>query len=200
MSNLVQPIAKDNPDYTKYAAIIISIVTLVYTFLKDRKTEVRLHKVEEQQEREKAQAALRRSRASAPFFSPSRKLFGQVYDTNEEGIIAWHSMAENLLSTQRNQVSKELADKYPIIMVLDTGGKGARRIEISGDIPEFELRQEPDLNGAHELVFAKYPYAPANHGKIQKVILTFETEDGLELTHTYQTKHGFFEFFRIDPK
>lgn len=109
-------------------------------------------------------------------------------------------MNGNVLSVQRKEIPKDAPEKTPVIIVLDTGGKGARRIKISGDIPDVQLKQEPDLDSAHGLVFLKYPYSPPQHGKIQKVVLSFETEDGLELTHTYETRHGHFEFYRVDPK
>ena len=34
----------------------------------------------------------------------------------------------------------------------------------------------------------------------QKVIFSFETDDGLQLTHSYETRHGYFEFYRVEPK
>jgi len=193
--------ATDTADYSKFAAIIVSLLALGYTIWKDRKMDKRMKKVEQEQEREKAEAAIRRSKASAPFFSPSKQLFGQVYETSEDGgISAWHAMNGNVLSIQRKEIPKDAPEKTPVIIVLDTGGKGARRIKILGDIPDVLLKQDPDLDSAHGLVFLKYPYSPSQHGKIQKVILSFETEDGLELTHTYETRHGFFEFYRVDPK
>lgn len=85
----ITDMATDAADYSKYAAIIVSLLALGYTIWKDRKMDKRMKKVEQEQEREKAEAAIRRSKASAPYFSPSKKLFGQVYETSEdEGIVA----------------------------------------------------------------------------------------------------------------
>ena len=193
--------ATDTTDYSKYAAIIVSLLALSYTIWKDRKMNKRMKKVEEEQEREKAEATIRRSKASAPYFSPSKKLFGQIYETSEEGgISAWHAMNGNVLSIQRKEIPKDAPEKTPVLIVLDTGGKGARRINITGDIPDVLIKQEPDIESAHGLVYLKYPYSPSQHGQKQKVMLSFETEDGLELTHTYETRHGHFEFYRVDPK
>ena len=194
--------ATDATDYSKYIAIIVSLLALGYTIWKDRKMNQRMKKVEQEQEREKTEAAIRRSKASAPYFSPSKKMVGQLYDTTDEGgLTVWMTRQYgNVLSIERKEMGKDALEKTPVIIVLDTGGKGARRINISGDIPGLELKQEPDVRDAHGLVFLKYPYTPANHGKTQKVVLSFETEDGLELTHTYETRHGHFEFYRVDPK
>jgi hypothetical protein len=193
--------ATDTADYSKYAAIIVSLLALGYTIWKDRKMNKRMKKVEQEQEREKQEAAIRRSKASAPYFSPSKKLFGQLYETNDVGGIEfWSSMSGNVLSNQRREIGEEAPEKTPVIIVLDTGGRGARRIKLSGDIPNIELKQEPEIDSAAGLVFLKYPYSPAERGKKQKVIFSFETEDGLELTHIYETRHGYFEFYRVDPK
>jgi hypothetical protein len=194
--------ATDTTDYSKYAAIIFSLLALGYTIWKDRKMNKRMKKVEEEQEREKAEAAIRRSKASAPYFSPSKKMVGQLYDTTDEGgLTVWMTRQYgNVLSIERKEIGKDAPEKTPVIIVLDAGGKGARRIKVSGDIQDLELKQEPDVSDANGLVFLKYPFTPTNHGKTQKVVLSFETEDGLELTHTYETRHGYFEFYRVDPK
>jgi hypothetical protein len=194
-------ITSDGADYAKYSAIIVSLLALGYTIWKDRKMEKRMKKVEQEQEREKSEAAIRRSRASAPFFSPSKELFAHIYERNDEGEIEiWESSSGNVLSMNHNEFPNDAEEKTPVIMVLDSGGKGARQIHISGDIQGAQIKQEPQFDGAHGLVFLKYPYTPSQHGKKQKVIFTFETEDGLTLIHTYETRHGCFEFRRIDPK
>lgn len=188
-------------DWSKYVAVIISILALGYTIWKDYKTNKRMEKIEKEQEREKQEAANRRAKASAPYFTPSGKMFGILYDADENGDLgAWNSMNANVLSPSQKEMPNDAPEKTPVIVPLNNSGKGARRIRLSGDIPEVELKQEPDMRDAHGIIFLKYPYSPSEHGKTQKVVLTFETEDGLELTHTYETRHGFFEFHRIDPK
>jgi hypothetical protein len=72
-------------DYSKYVAIIVSLLALGYTIWKDRKMNKRIRKVEKEQEREKAEAEIRRSKASAPYFSPSKKMVGQLYEITDEG-------------------------------------------------------------------------------------------------------------------
>jgi len=159
-----------------------------------------MKKVEQEQERERSEAVIRRSRASAPYFSPSKQMVGHVFESSDDGgLSAWNMRQGNVLSIMHSEFGKDAPDKTPVIVLLDTNGKGARRIRISGDIPGVELKEEPDVNDAHGLVFLKYPYTPSQHGKTQRVILSFETEDGFELTHTYETRHGHFVFNRVDP-
>jgi hypothetical protein len=194
-------VANDTTDSSKYVAIFVSLLALGYTAWKDRKMGKRMKAVEQVQELEKQEAAIRHSKASAPYFSPSKQIFGHVYETKDDGgLVAWSSMNENVLSIHRKIIANTVPENTPVIIVLDTGGKGARRIRISGDMPNIELKQEPNIDSAHGLIFLKYPYSPTQQGQKQKVIFSFETEDGLDLTHTYETRHGHFEFYRIDPK
>ena len=189
----------ERPDYTKYAALLVSFLALGYTIWKDYRTDQRMKRIEEEQEREKKETAVRRSKASAPYFSPSKKLVQMVYETTDDGgICVWHG--GNVLSIDQREIPADAPEATPVIVLLDTGGKGARHIRIAGDIPGLELKQEPDINDAHGLLYLKYPFAPSQRGETQKVILSFETEDGLDLTHTYETRHGCFEFYRVDPK
>lgn len=186
-------------DYSKYIALVISLGTLGYTIAKDRKLENRVKQVELEQEQERAAAALRRSKASAPYFTPSKKLVHMLYEDDEDGgISAYHGA--NVLSVDRREMPKDAPTNTPVIVLLDTYGKSAKQIKVNGDSPNLQLRQEPDMREAHGLIYLKYPYVPSNHGNAQKVIISFETEDGYDLTHTYETRHGCFEFRRIDPK
>jgi hypothetical protein len=188
-------------DWSKYVAVIVSILALGYTILKDIRTNKRMEKIEKEQEREKQEAANRRAKASAPYFTPLGQMFSILYeDDGEGGMGAWTWANVNVLSPSRKEMPNDAPEKTPVILPLDNSGKGARRIQLSGDISEVELKREPEMRDAHGIIFLKYPYSPSEHGKTQKVVLTFETEDGLELTHTYETRHGFFEFHRIDPK
>jgi len=188
-------------DWSKYVAIVVSILALGYTILKDTRTNKRMAKIEKEQEREKHEAANRRAKASAPYLTPLRKMFNMIYETNDDGGMGgWSGMNANVLSITRKELTKDVPEKTPVILPLENSGKRARRVRISGDIPEVELRQEPEMRSANGIIFLKYPYSPSEHGKTQKVILKFETEDGLELTHTYETRHGCFEFHRIDPE
>jgi hypothetical protein len=108
-------------------------------------------------------------------------------------------MKGNVLSSYQNEILKTAPEKTLVILPLDNNGKVARKIRLSGDISDIEIKQEPDMSGSNGLIFVKYPYSPQQHGKLQKVIISFESMDGHDLTHVYQTRHGFFEFTRIDP-
>lgn len=197
---MIDSMPSSNMDWTKYAPIIISGLALAYAFWKDRKMNIRMQQVEKAQELEKQEAALRRSRASAPYFTPSTRIFSNIWEPVDNGQYSgWSATDDNVLSFQRKEVGKEVPENTPIIFVVDTGGKGARRISVSGDIPGLKIQQEPDINAANNLVYFKYPYVPSKHGMKQKVSFSFETEDGDKLTHTYETRHGFHEFKRIDP-
>jgi len=188
-------------DWSRWAAVIISIFALGYTIWKDHKTNKRMERIEKEQEREKQEAANRRAKASAPYFTPSGKMIDMLYEEDENGDLgAWNWANVNVLSQSRKEMPNDAPKKTSVIVPLNNTGKGARRIRLSGDIPGVQLKQEPDVRDAHGIIFLKYPYSPSEHGKAQRVIFTFETEDGLELTHTYETRHGFFEFHRIDPK
>lgn len=187
-------------DWSKWFAVIVSILALSYTVWKDIKTNKRMEKIEKEQEREKQEAANRRAKASAPYFTPAGKMFNMLYEEDDDGELGvWTWANGNVLSGSRKEMPKDSPEKTPVIIPLNNSGKGARRIRLSGDIPDVELKQEPDIPDANRTIFLKYPYSPAQHGKTQKITLTFETEDGFDLTHTYETRHGFFEFRRINP-
>jgi hypothetical protein len=201
VTNAPVPKATEQPDYSKYAAVLISLVALGYTVWKDHRTNRRMKKIEAEQERERQEAALRRSKASAPYFTPSKELFNMLFESRDDGGLgAWTFDKANVLTAQRKEIPKDAPEGTPVIIILNMSGKGARRIRISGDIPDFELKQEPETHGAKGRVFSKYPYKPSQHGMAQKVIVSFETEDGFDLTHTYTTRHGCFEFYRVDPR
>jgi hypothetical protein len=190
----------NNIDWPKYAAIIISGLALLYTYCKDRKMNKRMAKVEEEQKLEKQEAALRRSRASAPYFTPSTALYNNLFELGDDGQFhSWGAGSKNLLTVRRKEIAKDASKDTPVIFVIDNLGKDAKRIKISGDIPGFEMKREPRISAAGDYLFVKYPYDPAQQGKTQKVIFSFETEDGDNISHIYETRHGFHEFKRIDP-
>ena len=180
-------------------AILLSILTFGYSFWKDFRLERRLKTIEEEQSKEKAAENIRRSKASSPYFSPSKDLFSYVTEQSEGGMGMWRVLGGNVLYHDRKEVSKEMKSDDVVIFVIDNLGKSARKIRLTGDIAGIVLKQEPDMSDSHRRLFFKYPYVPATHGKEQKIIISFESEDGYDLTHTYLTRHGFFELSRIDP-
>ena len=160
--------------------------------------DTRVKRIEDEQKKEKEAAALRLSKASGPYLVPTKKLFSHVYE--QEGSQFYILSGTNVLSPHQKEIVEATAEKMLIILPLDNNGKDARRIRLSGEIADIQLKQEPEMDGANGLIFIKYPYSPQQHGKVQKVIISFESMDGHDLIHTYQTRHGFFEFSRIDPK
>lgn len=186
---------------TALFALLVSIAGFCYTVWRDRAMAARMKRVEAEQQKQQAEVALRHSKASAPYFSPSKAPIGQVYDIGEKGQpVFWAGINQNILSTQHREIKQDIPEGTPVIVVLDNHGKVARRITLSGEIPDAHLRQEPPVSGAHGLIFLKYPYSPSQHGEIQRISISFESEDGYDLTHVYETRHGFFEFHRVEPK
>ncbi len=182
-----------------FVAILLSILTFGYTFWKDIRLERRLKQVEDSQEKERKAEAIRRSKASAPYFVLSPDLFGRTVEQGEKGEAwMWRTDGGNILYQQRHEVSEKLEANDPVVLVIENIGKDARKIHLSGDITGIALKVEPPMDPTRRLFF-KYPFVPANRGKVEKIIISFETEDGYDMTHTYQTRHGFFELARIDP-
>lgn len=147
----------------------------------------------------KMEAAIRHSKASSPYLVPSGSLVDGVHDETDKPyeFSCWHH--PNVLTLQNKEIPREMPEGKTVIVVLDNNGKGARKIELSGDVVGGQIRQEPKIEAAHGLTFFKYPYDPKSHGKQQRIEISFETEDGHRLTHVYLTKHGYFEFRRIEP-
>jgi hypothetical protein len=183
-----------------FIAILLSILTLGYAISKDIRLDRRVKKIEEDQAKEKEAESVRRSKASAPFFIPTQDLFGHIYERNDDGGTGlWSVLGGNILYNQRQEVSKNLTAGNMVILVVSNSGKNARKIRLSGDITGIVIKQEPEMSGARHRVFFKYPFSPVDRGKTQKIIISFETDDGYDLTHSYETRHGFFELRRIDP-
>ena len=183
-----------------FIAILLSILTLGYAISKDIRLDRRVKKIEEDQAKEKEAERLRRSKASGPYFIPSKDLFAHIYEQNDGGGVGlWSVMGGNILYHDRQQVSDNLTAENVVILVVFNAGKNARRIRLTGDIPGIVVKQEPDISGTGHRIYFKYPFVPADLGKTQKIIISFETDDGYDLTHTYETRHGFFELRRIDP-
>ena len=182
-----------------FIAILLSILTFGYTFWKDFRLEKRLKTIEEEQAKEKTAERIRRSKASSPYFVPSKDLFSYVTEQGEGSMGMWRVLGGNVLYHDRKEVSDALKDNDPVIFVIDNLGKAARKIRLSGDITGITLKQEPDMSDSRRRLFLKYPFVPVNRGKEQKIVFSFESEDGYDLTHIYQTRHGFFELTRIDP-
>ncbi|MBI3987234.1 MAG: hypothetical protein HY343_09955 [Lentisphaerae bacterium] len=188
-------------DILALLALIVSVVVFGYTAWRDRVMDRRMKQVEAEQQRAQSEATQRRSKTSAPYFLPSQAFVSNVYDRGENGQpIVWLSMNQNILSAQNQEIKKEAPKGTAVILVLDNHGKGARKIKLSGDIPDAEIRQEPPLGSANDLIFLRYPYSPSQHGQVQRISLSFESEDGYDLTHVYETRHGIFEFHRVEPK
>jgi hypothetical protein len=139
-------------------------------------------------------------RGDAPYLVPSGTVFGQLYFAAGDGEIrAWHVTLGNVLSFQRNEVGSECPAGNPVILVVDNTGESARGIVVKLDGEEISLKREADLNDAHGLYFLEYPYAPEKRGQEQRIAVSFETQNGVQDTHRYITRHGFRVLQRINP-
>ena len=58
---------------------------------------------------------------------------------------------------------------------------------------------EAAMQNARGRIFLEYPYEKVLHGKEQQITVSFETDDGIQDTHLYSTKHGFRILARVDP-
>lgn len=199
-------------------ALLLTILNFGYTLLKDRRLdekskleeaqrienekrlEERMKQMEEAQEKEKRAELIRRSKASGPYFALSSDLFSYITDQTPDGqAFMYRAGGGNILYLQRHEVAESLDTTDTVYLIVENRAKSARKIRLSGDINGISLGREPEMSGSHQNLFFKYPFAPGDRGKVQKIIISFESEDGYDLTHVYQTRHGFFELMRIDP-
>lgn len=88
-------------------------------------------------------------------------------------------------------------------LTLNLANDGEEVRNSSDDWPEGEGFMHPawgikhDTNNAIEFT---YCYDPSKHGQPMRIKISFETLDGLQLDQTYESRHGFCEFRRIDPE
>jgi hypothetical protein len=172
----------------------------MYTFLRDRKTEARLKLLEKEQERERAEAALRRSKAAGPCYELAKKTPSAIYFAQLDGHVGFLPTRERIVLSAANRVADQTIPKNErIVLLLANIGSTPRMPRVAGEIAGAEIEDECDEPEAHGLSLFAYPYDPESHGKVQKVEVSFETHGGERFTHIYETRHGFFEFRRIDP-
>lgn len=186
----------NSSDIIALAALVFSLATFGYTVWRDRKMDARVKQVESEQDREKEDAKRRQSVASSPFFYPSDDLENSYTTTSPHGMNSWHLMDQRLLSAYKQEIGDKVPNGERIGIVLGVSGGNARRLAIGGEIEDVHLERSSERLGR---VILSYPYSRDQHGNLQKIAFSFETEDGYHFDHTYETRHGHFEFRRIDP-
>jgi hypothetical protein len=140
-----------------------------------------------------------RRRGDAPFLKPSAELFNLLYYDMGGGKVnplppgGYRGMLCKLL----NEV--QLNDGEEVIFVIDHSGANARGVSLKLDEKPIALGREADMGGARGRYYLVYPYEKVKHGKEQIISLAFETENGVQDTHRYLTRHGFRVLHRIDP-
>lgn len=139
-------------------------------------------------------------RGKAPYLTPSKVRFTQIYEESAEGLGTWYVGNGNVLSFMRAQVSVDTPAGTAVILPLDNKGEAARRLRLDSDLKGLQICQEADFDGAHGLNFLKYNYEPDKRGKLVNITMKFETSEGRLAEHVYQTTHGEFDFRRIKPE
>lgn len=134
-------------------------------------------------------------RGNAPFFRTSEALNLQVYENLGAGQIVMHQYC---LGGHYREFPKG-AKSGEVILLVDNHGESARSISVKLDGEEIVFSTEPDFQGAHGHSFFRYPYEPQKHGQTQRIEICFETRNGVQDTHIYETKHGVSHLKRIDP-
>jgi hypothetical protein len=147
-----------------------------------------------------AELMLIRRRAQAPCLAPSEAVFSFLYTTPGQGPIqACAVTSGRLLSRFRNEVDKKTEAGADILLVVENRGEDPRECRLLLDGQSVPLAQEPAVSDAHGLLYIHYPYQPDRHGQDQRLVIEFETTNGVQDRHTYLLKHGVRSLRRADP-
>ena len=150
--------------------------------------------------RAEAELRLVRRRLEAPWLAPSEAKFNFLYTNPSAGPIQGCSVASGcLLSHLRSEVDKNTAPGAAVFMVIENLGKEPRRTVLQLDGQPVRLGREPAVSDAHGLQYIEYPYDPGKHGREQRLVVDFETENGFRDRHIYAMKHGQRFLRRVDP-
>ena len=174
-----------------FAGWVVTTLGLLYAMHRNRVLDERAKDAE-------ARLAQTRRRGEGPYLVPYPENVGHVYEQENENTFFWSVTNSNVLSVYRQKV-EGVKDGDPVVLILYNQGGDARRISIETDLQDCVIRQEPDMSGAHGLIFLKYAYESAKAGKPCLLHLSFESPTGHQDTHTYQTIHGERAFTRIEP-
>ncbi len=151
-------------------------------------------------QRAEAELRLIHRRAQAPCLVASDAIFNFLYTTPGEGPIRGCSVASGcLLSHFRNEVDKNTAPEAAVRLVIENRGLEPRRAALHLDGQPVLLVKEPAVSDAHGLQYLEYPYDPRKHGQEQRLVIEFETANGIQDRHTYALKHGHRSLRRMDP-
>jgi hypothetical protein len=155
------------------------------------------HRAKKRAERELSRI---RRRGDAPFLRPCNTAFNLLHRRLGAGQIAgWHAGDGALLCFFRDEVEQKLSNGTDVILVVENTGESARAVRLRLDGKEISIEKEPDFQSAHGLQFLVYPYERAKHGQEQQLTVSFETDNGVQDTHSYIIRHGFRILKRVDP-
>ena len=147
-----------------------------------------------------AELVLIRRRAAAPCLAPSEAVFNFLYLTPGQGPIQSCAVTSGrLLSRLRNEVEQRTEPGTNILLVVENRGEIPRQCRLVLDGQSVPLAQEPAVSDAHGLLYIQYPYHPDRHGREQRLVIEFETANGVQDRHTYLLKHGVRSLRRVDP-
>jgi len=179
--------------FTEWAygvGFFVSTGTLVFTlykYLEERRAKWRL--ADEKRILTDEMRQIRR-RGRAPFFRPT---FLHVPPQGEAGNQIFHPGQE--------VIPVFTAKDVRLTLILANDGEEVRNS--SDDWPEGEGFIHPSWGIKHDgnsAIEFTYCYDPSKHGQPMRIKISFETLDGLQLDQTYETRHGFCEFRRVDPE
>jgi hypothetical protein len=183
---------------TTVAGYVLAAVMGLYTVYRNRVTDKRLKESEESKKKAEARLAEMEARGKGPYFIPSQAMLSYVYDQEDDNVSMFMGFSNQVLSTT-NRVVKELKAGEPVLLLLENAGAPARGIRMKTALPGAVLKEEPDMDDAHGAIFLKYEYDPTQQGKTVEIELKFESMDGYQGTHIYETRHGEFHFLRVHP-
>lgn len=175
---------------------VIELVTLWFLFVERRE------KKREKADKEKAesQLVLIRRRGDAPLLVPSSSRFNMTSRSVGNGRLLMVSPMDGaVLCEFRNEVNIPAGQEQIVVFVVENIGERARAASVKLDDGTAVLQQEAEMEGARGRLFLIYPYDRAVHGQEQKLTLTFESQSGIQDTHTYSIRHGVRFLRRIEP-
>ena len=94
---------------------------------------------------------------------------------------------------------KGLNDGDTVYFPIEHSGQDARAVSMTLEGERIRLKPEPKMEGARGYYYLEYPYEKAKHGKEQRLVMSFETEDGIQDAHVYLLVHGCRVLKRVDP-
>jgi predicted RNase H-like nuclease (RuvC/YqgF family) len=139
-------------------------------------------------------------RADAPFLQLCNSRFNMLYHEADDGkLVAISCMEAGMLSAFQMKVSPKIEDGDEVVLLNENSGQPAHAVRLTLDGLPVRIYQEADMqhSGNHQYII--YPYRKAKHGSVQRIQISFESKNGVQDTHSYETHHGVRTLRRIDP-